>query len=402
MSPRRRVSLRERARHDRRGVAILLVVATLMFLTVLVTDITYGSRVRYLTAVHEREEAQAYWLAVTGVNTYRLILKASKDLEKSGFADQLSSLGLSGDSLWQTIPAISSGLLRMFAGSGEPSEDDLESFAASGEVDEETREESRESGGTRFGGRNFLDFDGDFNAEVRGEDCRINLAALGKIQSGANVQESAVGLQLYGLLSGEDNEQFLRDRNLERWDLVYNVLDWVDADNTVASGKGGYEDDFYNTLDSPYLSKNAPFDTPSELRLVQGWQDAVYDRFAEQLTIFGSGKINIACADDTTLSALLRAYATRSYSDDELSRILSDMHGYTSLAAFKDANDFITWLKNSAGYEPRSDMASAITTTTKVFTITSTGVVGDATATITVVLDYSTSTQGSITYWRVD
>jgi hypothetical protein len=47
-------------------------------------------------------------------------------------------------------------------------------------------------------------------------------------------------------------------------------------------------------------------------------------------------------------------------------------------------------------------MASAITTTTKVFTITSTGVVGDATATITVVLDYSTSTQGSITYWRVD
>lgn len=36
------------------------------------------------------------------------------------------------------------------------------------------------------------------------------------------------------------------------------------------------------------------------------------------------------------------------------------------------------------------------------FTITSTGQVGDATVRITAVVDYASSDEGSIVYWRVD
>ena len=70
--------------HGRRsGVAILMVVATLMVMTVLVTEIAYGSRVRMLTAAHTQQRVQAYWLARSGVNLYSLILMANKELAKN-------------------------------------------------------------------------------------------------------------------------------------------------------------------------------------------------------------------------------------------------------------------------------------------------------------------------------
>ncbi len=392
-------------RRDRRGVALLMVVTTIMFLAVLVTDISYGARVRLLAATHERDEAKAYWLANTGVNVYRLILTANRQLKDSSFASQLAAFGINaGDALWQMVPFINTGLLRMIAGSGGsgPDEDELAEAAQTGEVSEEIVEKSREGGGSRFGNRNFLDFDGDFSAEVRGEDCRINLNAFATRGPETVVQDTPTGQQLYGLLSGEENEQFLRERNLERWDLINAVADWVDADNTVGSGRGGYEDDATNTLASPYLSKSAKFDTPQELRLVPGWGDDVYDRFAEQLTIYGSGKVNVNCADDDVIKGLIKAYATRAMTDDELDRVVSDLRAYMSLATFSNGRAFADWVKANANVEPKADMAAAISTSTSVFTVKSTGQVGDATATITAVVDYTSSNEGSVLYWRVD
>ncbi len=392
-------------RKDRRGVALLMVLTTILFMAVLVTDISYGSRVRLLAATHERDEAKAYWLANTGVNVYRLILTANRQLKNSGFASQLSSFGINaGDALWQMVPFINTGLLRMLAGSGMggPDQDALAEVAQTGKVSDEVEAESREGGGSRFGNRNFLDFDGDFSAEVRGEDCRINLNALAKRSPDMPAQETPTGQQLYGLLSGEENEQFLRDRNLERWDLVNAIADWVDADNTVSSGRGGYEDDLYNDLPSPYLSKSAPFDTLQELRLVEGWQDDVFDRFSEQLTIHGSGKVNINCADDEVLKGLLKAYATRALTDDELTRILADLRAYMSMATFSNGRAFVDWVKANGNFEPRGDMASAVSTSTTTFTVRSTGQVGDATTTITAVVDYGSSDAGLVLAWRVD
>lgn len=397
--------LRARARRDRGGIAILVVIATLMFLTVLVTDVTYGARVRYLTAAHERDEAKAYWLAQTGVNVYRLLLTANKQLaSNSSVSSMLEMAGIAaGDALWQMVPFISTGLLRMFSGGDNVDDEELQDFAQTGQVSEEVEEESREGTGSRFGNRNFLDFDGDFNAEVKGEDCRFNVNQLANVATGTNVQESAVGQQIYGLLSGEENEAFLRERNLERWDLVYNLLDWVDADTNVSSGRGGYEDEFYNSLPSPYLSKNAKFDTQEEIRLVQGWQDDVYERFGAQLTINGSGKVNVNCADDDAIKGLLRTYWTRAYSDDELDQIVEQLRTYQAMSAFKKPTEFVNQLKNgSPAYEGKNDLANAISTSTTMFTITSTGQVGDATVRITAVVDYASSDEGSIVYWRVD
>ena len=46
--------------------------------------------------------------------------------------------------------------------------------------------------------------------------------------------------------------------------VIAQIKDWVDSDTYRSGRLGGYEDNLYNTLDPPYLSKNAPFDTLEE------------------------------------------------------------------------------------------------------------------------------------------
>ena len=386
-----------RRRGDRRGIALIVVVATVMFLTALVTDISFGARVRFLAAAHERDEAKSYWLAQTGVAIYRLVLMGDRQMQ----GNQMVSQMLGGVTLWQSIPFINTGLLRMFAaGGGDVEEDDVEAYAQTGQVSEEVEAESREDT-THFGNRNFLDFDGDFSAEIKGEECGINVNAMASRSSTTRPSDTATGKQILGLMTGEENDQWLRDRNLDKYDLVDNLGDWIDADTLVASGKGGYEDDFYNSLPSPYVAKNARFDTIQEIRLVEGWQDEVFDRWGSSLTIYGSGKVNISCADDTVLAGLIKAHVTPIPTDTEIQRILGELHNYTSMATFSSGSEFVTWLTDQ-GVTPDSDLASEVTTKTKVFTITSVGTVGDASAKITAVIDYTSSNQGTMVYWRVD
>lgn len=384
----------------------MVVIAALTVLIVLMTDISFGSRVRFLTAEHERQEVQAHYLARSGINIYRLVLTANKLLNKqmkglgSAFAAYLPAGLPPNDILWSMVPFVNTGLLRMLLVSdGSIDEEEAAEFEQTGRVSDAVAEESMEEGGGIFSGRSFLDFEGDFSVESRGEDCRINVNSFSTLASGVAVQDTAVGQMLYGVLSGDENDQFLRERNLDKWELIGNLADWVDADSLSASGRGGYEDDLYNRLDSPYLAKNARFDTPEEIRLVAGWQDDVFDRFGGALTIFGSGKVNINCADDLVIIGLLNSYVTTGNADLS-QQILTQMREYMGMSAFKDGNDLVEWLKG-AGYAPSDQLAAQISTSTTYFTLTSKGQSGDATVKITAVFEYKNDI-GKVLYWRVD
>ncbi len=401
---KRALRSRLRSRNDRRGVALMMVIAALMILIVLTTDITFGARVRLLAAEHEKQETQSYYLAQSGISIYRLVLTGNKLLNK-----QMKSLGPSvaaflpaglNDILWAMVPFVNTGLLRMLLVSGgDVDEEDVEDYKQTGQVSDEVAEASKEEGGGVFSGRNFLDFEGDFSVESQGEDCRINVNSFSTLASGAAIQDTPTGQMLYGLLSGDENDAFLRERDLDKWVLIGNLADWVDADNLSSTGRGGYEDDLYNRLESPYLAKNARFETPDEIRLVDGWQDDIYDRFAKSLTIYGSGKVNINCADDAVVAGLLNTYVTAG--DANLSaRILEQMREYMAISAFKDGKDFSEWLK-TMGYAPGDQLAAQISTSTTYFTLTSTGQSGDASVKITAVLEYKNDI-GKVLYWRVD
>ena len=377
--------------------------STILVLTVVVTELTYTARVRFVLAAHEKERAQAYWVSQTGINIYKLLLTANKEMEKNSAMGSIAgSFGINlGDALWQWVPVINTGLMRMlFAAGGDAGdieEEDIEAFKSSGKVSDEVEEESRTGG--LFDDKNFLDFDGDFTAEVTDEDSKLNLSLLGNTTG--TVQESAIGQQLFGLMAGEENDQWFRDRNIERWDIIANLKDWVDADSMGSGRSGGQEDGLYNNLDSPYLSKNAPLDTFDEVRLVEGWQDDVMERFGQQITIHGKGKVNINTASDEVLIALLKAYVLPAPPDAECIRLLQQIREYMWFASFNDGKDFSDYLQNQ-GLTVSDQLAGQIGDSSKTFRVVSTGLVGDTTVQTTAIIDYNNSAAGKVTYWRVD
>ena len=283
-----------RKRQKRRsGIALLVAITTIAILTVIVTEVTYIARMRLLTASNQRDRVQAYWLAKSGTGIYQLILAANKELGRNSF---IQEFGL-GDSLWQMVPALNTGMMRMLFVSESPGDDvekeDIEEFKEEGKVSEAVMEKSREGG--LFSDRNFLDFPGDFSAEIIDMESKIDINQLGS--EGESLQDSTTAQRLYSLMSGEDNDQWFLERNIDRWEIIGNIKDWVDADDYRSGGLGGQEDSFYQSQDPPYYTKNAKFDTTDEIRLIDGWNGEVFDKFGDKLTIWSNGKFNLSSLD---------------------------------------------------------------------------------------------------------
>ena len=168
-----------------------------------------------------------------------------------------------------------------------------------------------------------------------------------------------------------------------------------------SSMSGGQEDNLYNNLDSPYLTKNAPFDTFDEIRLVEGWQDDVMERFGQQLTIHGAGKVNINTASDEVIVALIKAYVVPAPIDAECFRLVEQIREYMWFASFQNGKDFAQYLTNQ-GYTVSDQLDAQIGNSSKTFRVVSTGLVGNTSVSTTAIIDYNQSTAGKVTYWRVD
>ncbi len=399
---------RLRARRSRGGIALLVVIAAVMFLTVLVTDIDFGSRVRFVASAHSRDGSQAYWVANSGMSLYRLVLMGNKQLGKyltgSGkdMCTYVAEMGVScSDPLLSFIPFLNTGMLRsMLVSGGDLEDEDIEQLQATGQATEETTEESREKSQSRFGKQGFLDFNGDFTATVEGEDCKVNISGLSSHKD--PLSEDPLYQMLEQLMSGEENEAWLRDRNLTALELIGNLADWVDSDSTVSSGRGSYEDNFYSGLTNPYLAKNAPFDTTEEIRLVEGWQDAVFDRWGDKLTIYGSKKVNITCADKEVLKMMLRAYGGLT-TDSQVDAALAALDQYKLQGnVIATCAQFATALTEEQGITMSSDFTEKCTNRNTVYTVTSTGVVSSVQVKLTAVIDQTNSDAGRVKYWRVE
>ena len=402
-------------RSSRSGVALLVAIAMVMFFSILSTELMGTSVRRIKMAANQRDSAQAEALAESGFHMYRLILVAAKGLDQGMSAlPMLGQMGISGDSLWQQIPFLNTSLLRMiFVSGGSVDSDDLAMMQAEG-LSAEQLAESREASGSS---RSFLDFDGDFSAEVTDESMRINVRNI-QATNIAELQTDPAGSQLHALMTGinycdalrnaqnmsadnsQDNSQFFYERNLEPLELIGNLADWTDMDDNRAY-LGGTENALYERLEPPYKAKNAPFDTMEEMRLVEGWhRDDVWNKFGQHLTVYGSGKVNVNTADCEVMSALLKTYITPMPNDQMLFNYLRALDEYKSLMDFTSEDQFISQL-TQVGATTKPELKNAITTKTWLYRIVSTGEVGSARVSIEAVVDFSNSTEGKILYWRV-
>ena len=95
-------------------------------------------------------------------------------------------------------------------------------------------------------------------------------------------------------------------------ELIDCWTDWVDEDSSPT--RDGAEDDYYKSLEPPYMARNKSVDTVDELRLVKGFVAAILDGgvlnpeeknkelqvsvkgIKELFTTYGDGKINVNAA----------------------------------------------------------------------------------------------------------
>lgn len=385
-------------RRSRAGVALLMVVASILLLTILVTEISRGAAVRMQLAQHHRDEVRAEMLAVSGVQIYRLVLMASKQLGNNPFLQQAGQmLGINGDSLWQMVPTINTHLMRMlFVTKG-----DVDDFA---DVTEEQLEESR--GASSAFKRNFLDFDGDFSAHIDDEN-RFVFVGKFKANDIEALEQNATTQQLYGLMNREEYNEYFIDNNIDKLELIANLIDWTDADD-LRMYEGGREDSLYERLDSPYRAKNAPFDTREEIRLVDGWHlDGVWERVGKHLTVYGGGKVNVNTARRPVIFALFQGFTDNVWPDEivmdwvDLFMQARNMPIIEGGVYFKNGQQFYQFCAETLQIPLRQEVANAVTGESTTFRVTSVGEVGEARVEIETVLDYTMDPTGAVVYWNV-
>ena len=72
------------------------------------------------------------------------------------------------------------------------------------------------------------------------------------------------------------------------------------------------------------------------------------------------------------------------------------------VTTFNNANDYASFIETNCGIELDKSKLKNMTGTSKVFTVKSTGMVGDSYVTITAVLDYTRRSAGEVKYWRIE
>jgi len=406
-------------RRSKAGVALLMTISSVMLMSILVTEIAYSAIQRATVAAQYRDEVAAELLARSGLQFHHMILIASQTIGQSPAVAAISrASGSNSPELWQAIPFIDTRFLRMVIVDAPTSVDDVEGVADAGGLTDEQIEESR-SEGSSLSRRSFLDFDGDFNSTVTDEERLINVRSLtggggrnpGTPTTLGELLQTPAAAQLNGLFMQEQHQEWLDRNNLVREELIANLADWTDPDD-IRIFRGGSEDALYDRGDreTRYFSKNAPFDTREEIRLVEGWhRDGVWERVGRHLTVNGSGKVNVNTAPPAVLFGLVRALAEGAPSDVMIQDALAEFTARRSAPPppmgdgiyVRDAQTFVDAFANLGIPLRAEDADNYITNQSKVFRIRSVGEVGDARAEAEMVVDFTGGGAGRIVYWNV-
>ena len=294
--------VKARRRRQERGVALVLVLGALTILAVMLTDFQDETSAELGSALSARDSLRAEYAARSAIQLSRLLI-ASEPTIRKGLAPLLMLLGGSPPQIpvWQFGDQIL-GAFNDASGA--------EKFAA--------------LAGVQMDKGKKLGIEGaGFDIDIIDEDSKINLNSAWRDP----LTQTRLAAQILGLIGGAQFEPLFTARDgdgqySDRLAICGALIDWVDAnqelttcDLTGASGPStGTEDSFYQQLDPPYYRKNAPLDSLEELHMVRGVSDDFWSNFIDpdptdprkrNVTVWGSGKINVNTANAQTILALI-------------------------------------------------------------------------------------------------
>ncbi len=174
--------------------------------------------------------------------------------------------------------------------------------------------------------------------------------------------------QLINASNGQINEQFAAE--LERLftilgvspEIIPAIADWIDTDS-ISSGQGGAEMDYYMRLMPPYAPRNGPMPTIGDLKMVRGVDDATFERLLPFVTVMPEMQVNVNTAPPEVLASL----TPQLFQNQDLvkaivvARMISPFSNITDVGNIPGLGQYIT------------DLSKVLTTRSNFFTINGMG-----------------------------
>ncbi len=293
------------AARERRGVALILVLATITVLTVVLAEFQDEASTESVSVLAERDSLRAEYAARSAINLGRLLIASEPTIRQA--IGPLLGMMLGGGGAPQ-IPVWEFGdrILGAF--------NDVEGNAAFGAL----------AGVDPSTGKNLGMKGVRFELAIVDEESKLNLNMAAR---GEAVTQQRLSLELLGLMQGDQYNPLFENRDAQgqfsdRQTICGALIDWADPDENLnqcdprnaQATSSGAEDAFYQTLAVPYRRKNAAYDSLGELHLVRGVSDDFYATFLDPdpddprrrvVTVWGTGAVNVNSANAQTLFAIV-------------------------------------------------------------------------------------------------
>jgi len=331
-----------RSKHERkggkqyfseRGVALLIVSVSLSIIMLLTAEFGTNTTIDYFTATNARDNVRAEFLARSGQNLGKLIIRVQTDLvDKYRKQMNLGDLQL----------ADYTGLfMSAFGGS----KDEMQSLAS----------------GFGLGGAKDIKGlgleAGEFNVTITTDDGKINLnCARGGTRTRQTLQTKLEALFYFDAFNPVFESKTADGWQRDRARQVAALIDYIDEDQNKYDAPGASEEDDYQSLKDRYSPKNNYIDSVGEIRLIRGVDDRFWTLFGGQFTAYGECRENVAAIQDPKLVAALIFLSAKNAEDP----VLRDMNKLWALARrvveargmgvfFDDLNAFRDFVKNPDG-----------------------------------------------------
>lgn len=283
---------------NERGIALIMVMVITTVLAAIAADLENETQVNLRAAANARDELQAHFHARSALELELFVLRFQSMLKGA---------------IGNFIP------IPLFELSGVLVSSDTVKGLIDNDPDEDPSDEKKK--GSYAIDKPFGNFAGSFwIEEVVDENRKININAdfgVGCQNFMPLMMAAVFDDPKYDVLF--ENLGDSRDPVRNRLEIIANIMDWVDGNDTVdtvcmitgdTSVSGASEDTRYNRLpyNAQYQPKNGQFDSLAELRLVPGVNDAFMRLFARYFTVWSdSAGISMQTADPWMVRAVIRA-----------------------------------------------------------------------------------------------
>ncbi len=323
---------------NKKGAALLTVLIALMIITLILFEFQYETMVDRKLAYNELEQLQTYYLAkgAARLGLLRVILYFqainNPNLKKMGVPNQYLNM------IWNLpFPAF------------PPQKETIAklNFLSEKEAAQNLLKQTRLS-------------NGEMSHFINTESSKINLNFL---QVPKNLTNESINferptklfeyvgsilLRLIERIMNESENRYEKYGNIKPLEIVYNIMDWVNAGSFSFSG--GDKDSFYTQQDPPYKAKRNRFYTVDELKLIKGITPTLFKELRKYVTVNSyDGRININNASREVIRALYS-----DFTEDDLAKIEAEKARLNG--EWQSEKQFVDFIVNDLGRFGFKDM----------------------------------------------